>query len=97
MGEEVELSTEELARLEAINNGNLDEVVVARKLSASDKVARAKYLEKYHEKEAHLSKHAVKGDPKSFKQRNLEPGDYSKEPSKMTHTGLVTKQDTKFK
>lgn len=95
--EEVELSTEELARIEEIAN-NLDEVVTARKLTPADKAARAKYLEGHAAKMAGMSHHAIKGDAKSFKARNTEHGDYSKEPSKMAGIGLdhtLTKQDTK--
>jgi hypothetical protein len=47
---------------------------------------------------AGMAHHAIKGDAKSFKARNTEHGDYSKEPSKMAGIGLdhtLTKQDTK--
>lgn len=95
--EEVELSAEELARIEEINN-NLDEVVTARKLTAADKAARAKYLAGHKAKMASYAPHEVKASAKSFKDRNSEPGDYTKEPSQMHKTGLLnvlTKQDTK--
>ena len=95
--EEVELSAEELARIEEIHN-NLDEVVTARKLTAADKAARAKYLAGHKAKMASYAPHEVKGSAKSFKDRNSEPGDYTKEPSQMHKTGLLnvlTKQDTK--
>ena len=95
--EEVEFSAEELARIEEIAN-NLDEVVTARKLTAADKAARAKWLAGHNAKMDSYSKHEIKGDAKSFKDRNNETGDYSKEPSKMHKTGLLntlTKQDTK--
>jgi hypothetical protein len=95
--EEVELSAKELARLEEINN-NLDEVVTARKLTAADKAAKAKYLAGYKDRLASAKQNAVKGDAKTFKDRNTETGDYTKEPSKMHKTGLLnvlTKQDTK--
>jgi hypothetical protein len=91
-------SAEELARIEEIAN-NLDEVVTARKLTPADKAERAKYLEGHKAKMAGMGHHAIKGDAKSFKDRNTETGDYSKEPSKMHKTGLLnvlTKQDTKF-
>ena len=90
-------SEAELARIEEIAN-NIDEVVTARKLTAADKAARAKYLEGHKAKMAGMAQHAVKGDAKSFKDRNTETGDYTKEPSKMHKTGLLnvlTKQDTK--
>jgi hypothetical protein len=90
-------SAEELARIEEIAN-NIDEVVTARKLTPADKVARAKYLEGHAAKMAGMAKHAIKGDAKSFKARNTEHGDYSKEPSKMAGIGLdhtLTKQDIK--
>ena len=90
-------SAEELARIEEIAS-NIDEVVTARKLTAADKAARAKYLEGHAAKMAGMAHHAIKGDAKSFKARNTEHGDYSKEPSKMAGIGLdytLTKQDTK--
>jgi hypothetical protein len=90
-------SEAELARIEEIAN-NIDEVVTARKLTAADKAARAKYLEGHAAKMAGMAHHAIKGDAKSFKARNTEHGDYSKEPSKMAGIGLdhtLTKQDTK--
>jgi len=80
--EEVEFSAEELARIEEIA-ANLDEVVTLRKMTPAEKKAHAEYLSKHSEKLAQAEKTAVKGDPKTFKQRNTEPGDYSKEPSKM--------------
>ena len=95
--EEVEFSEAEIARIEEIAN-NLDEVVTARKLTPADKAARAKYLEGHKAKMAGMAHHAIKGDAKSFKDRNTETGDYTKEPSKMHKTGLLntlTKQDTK--
>jgi hypothetical protein len=90
-------SEAELARIEEIAN-NIDEVVTARKLTPADKAARAKYLEGHAAKMAGMAHHAIKGDAKSFKARNTEHGDYSKEPSKMAGIGLdytLTKQDTK--
>jgi hypothetical protein len=90
-------SEAEIARIEEIAN-NIDEVVTARKLTAADKAARAKYLEGHAAKMAGMAHHAIKGDAKSFKARNTEHGDYSKEPSKMAGIGLdhtLTKQDTK--
>jgi len=98
MKEEVEFSEAELARIEEIAN-NLDEVVTARKLTPADKAARAKYLEGHKAKMAGMAHHEIKGDAKSFKDRNTETGDYTKEPSKMHKTGLLntlTKQDTKI-
>jgi hypothetical protein len=95
--EEVELSADELSRIEEIAN-NLDEVVTARKLTAADKAARAKYLEGHKAKVASYAPHEVKASAKSFKDRNTEVGDYSKEPSTMHKTGLIntlSKQDTK--
>jgi preprotein translocase subunit YajC len=80
--EEVEFSAEELARIEEIA-ANLDEVVTTRKMTPAEKKAHAEYLSKHSEKLAQAEKTAVKGSPKTFKQRNTEPGDYSKEPSKM--------------
>jgi hypothetical protein len=97
--EEVTLSAEELARIEEINN-NLDEVVTARKLTPADKKARAEYLAKHSEKIASLKQHTSKADHKSFKDHNMEVGDYSKEPSTMHKTGLIntiTKKDVAFK
>ena len=80
--EDVEFSAEELARIEEIA-ANLDEVVTLRKMTPAEKKAHAEYLSKHSEKLAQAEKTAVKGDSKTFKQRNTEPGDYSKEPSKM--------------
>ena len=80
--EDVEFSAEELARIEEIA-ANLDEVVTLRKMTPAEKKAHAEYLSKHSEKLAQAEKTALKGDPKTFKQRNTEPGDYSKEPSKM--------------
>jgi hypothetical protein len=79
--EEVELSAEELARIEEINN-NLDEVVTARKLTPADKKARAEYLAKHAEK---LKQHetGIESPKKSFKDVNTERGDYTHQPSKM--------------
>jgi hypothetical protein len=95
--EEVEFSEAEIARIEEIA-ASIDEVVTARKLTAADKAARAKYLEGHKAKMAGMAHHAIKGDAKSFKDRNTETGDYTKEPSKMAGIGLdhtLTKQDTK--
>jgi hypothetical protein len=95
--EEVEFSEEEIARIEEIA-ASIDEVVTARKLTAADKAARAKYLAGHKAKMASYAPHEIKADAKSFKDRNTETGDYSKEPSKMHKTGLLntlTKQDTK--
>ena len=95
--EEVELSAEELARIEEIAS-NIDEVVTARKLTPADKAARAKWLAGHKAKMASYAPNEVKADAKSFKARNTEPGNYEKEPSQMHKTGLLnvlTKQDTK--
>ena len=73
-------SAEELARIEEIAN-NLDEVVTARKLTPADKAAKAKYLAAH---KAKLASHDTGIEPKkSFKDVNSEPGNYTKEPSKM--------------
>jgi formylmethanofuran dehydrogenase subunit B len=82
MKEEVEFSAEEMARIEEIA-ANLDEVVRARKMTPAEKKAREEYLKKSDEKLAHAEKHAVTKGSKSFKDYNMEPGDHTKEPSKM--------------
>jgi hypothetical protein len=73
-------SAEELARLEEIAS-NIDEVVTARKLTPADKAAKAKYLAAH---KAKLASHDTGIEPKkSFKDVNSEPGNYTKQPSKM--------------
>jgi len=73
-------SAEELARLEEIAS-NIDEVVTARKLTPADKAAKAKYLAAH---KAKLASHDTGIEPKkSFKDVNNEPGNYTKQPSKM--------------
>ena len=73
-------SAEELARLEEIAS-NIDEVVTARKLTPADKAAKAKYIAAH---KAKLASHDTGIEPKkSFKDVNSEPGNYTKEPSKM--------------
>jgi len=73
-------SAEELARLEEIAS-NIDEVVTSRKLTPADKAAKAKYIAAH---KAKLASHDTGIEPKkSFKDVNNEPGNYTKQPSKM--------------
>jgi len=73
-------SEAELARIEEIAS-NIDEVVTARKLTPADKAAKAKYLAAH---KAKLASHDTGIEPKkSFKDVNNEPGNYTKQPSKM--------------
>jgi hypothetical protein len=59
----------------------LDEVVVARKMTPQEKAARGAYLKKHSEK---LAGHNTGVTPKkSFKDINTERGDYGSQPSKM--------------
>ena len=64
-----------------ITEDDLDEVVVARRMTSQEKAARAAYLKKHSEKVAgHDNGIAPK---KSFKDVNTERGDYTSQPSKM--------------
>jgi hypothetical protein len=73
-------SEAEIARIEEIAS-NIDEVVTARKLTPSDKAAKEKYLAAH---KAKLASHDTGIEPKkSFKDVNSEPGNYTKQPSKM--------------
>jgi len=82
MDEEIDpgFSEAEIARIEEIAS-NIDEVVTARKLTPSDKAAKEKYLAAH---KAKLASHDTGIEPKkSFKDVNSEPGNYTKQPSKM--------------
>ena len=74
----------------------LDEVVVARKITPAEKKARAEYLQGHKERLAHAET-GIKKNAATFKQRNTEVGDFSKEPSRMRLIGLMPKKEIQYK